>query len=205
MQLRFMLARIACAASLLSVSGFSAIAQDRGPVAKWSFDEPGGSVVHDSVSGVEDKISGVFKHVSGVAGAALRFDGDTTSITQAASSAPRLKSAVSVEAWIVINTYPWDWVPIVEQSKGEESGYFFGIDSLGHLGLKLAVNGSWQSVVSTAPIALKKWTHIAGTFNGERGLSIYLDGKLAGELPAPGTLTQAGGQGLLIGRVREAV
>ena len=65
MQLRFTLARIASAALLLSVSGYSAIAQDLGPVAKWSFDETDGSVVHDSVSGVEDKISGVFKHVTG--------------------------------------------------------------------------------------------------------------------------------------------
>lgn len=203
MPLRFMLARIASAALLLSVSGHSALAQ--GPVAKWSFDETDGSVVHDSVSGAEDKISGVFKHVPGVAGEALRFDGDTTSIIHLAASAPRLKNDLSVEAWVAMNTYPWDWVPIVDQSKSEDAGYSFGIDSLGHLGLKLAINGNWESVISTAQIPLKKWTHIAGIFNGEHGLSIYLDGKLAGELAAQGTLTLAAGQDLLIGRVREAV
>jgi hypothetical protein len=106
MQLRFMLARITSAALRLSVSGYPTIAEEQGPVAKWSFDETDGSMVHDSGSGAEDKISGIFKHVAGVAGAALRFDGDTTSITQAASSAPRLKNDLSVEAWIAMNTYP---------------------------------------------------------------------------------------------------
>jgi hypothetical protein len=204
MLLRRILGGIASALLFVSLLASPSMAQGKGPVGKWSFDETDGAVTHDSINGVEDRIHGVFKRVSGVAGQALRFDGDTTSITQPAASAPRLTHALSVEAWIAINSYPWNWVPIVDQSKGEKAGYFFGIDSLGHLGLKLAINGKWQVVSSSAQIPVKKWTHIAGTFDAEHGLSIYLDGKLVGELPERGTMTPGDDQDLLIGRVREA-
>ncbi len=183
----------------------AAQAQAQGPVAKWSFDETEGAIARESVNRVDDKITGIFKHVPGVSGGALRLDGDTTGIVQPSAIAPKLMNAFSIESWIAINTYPWNWIPIVDQRKGEEAGYLFGIDSFGHLGLQMAGNGHWQSVTSTVQIPLKKWTHVAATFDSARGLAIYLNGKLAGELLAPGMMISASDQDLLIGRVREAV
>jgi hypothetical protein len=180
-------------------------AQAQEPVAKWSFDESDGATARESVTGVDDKITGIFKHVPGVSGGALRFDGDTTGMVHPSAAAPKLTSAFSIESWIAINTYSWNWIPIVDQRKGEEAGYLFGIDSFGHLGLQLAANGHWESLTSTVQIPLKKWTHVAASFDSARGLAIYLDGKLAGELLAPGMMIPASDQDLLIGRVREAV
>jgi hypothetical protein len=181
------------------------LAQVQRPVAKWSFSESDGAIAHESVSGHEGKIVGTFAHVSGVSGHGVRFDGDTTSILVPAADAPHLTDTFSIEGWIAVSTYPWNWVPIIDHRKAEEAGYFFGIDSFGHLGLQFAVNGKWQSLASTNQIPLKRWTHVAATFNSTHGSAIYLDGKLAGEMPIQGSMIPADGQGLLIGRVREAV
>jgi hypothetical protein len=191
---------------LLSVSGS---AQSDHLVAHWSFDEASGNVARDSVRGANDTIRGVFKHVNGVAGQALRFDGETTSISQPAQDAPDIKDALSVEAWVAVSTYPWNWVPIIDESrKGQhgqdDTGYWVGVDAFGHLGMEVAVNGKFQSVISKDPLPLKKWSHIAATYQSDKGLSIYIDGKLAGELASQGPFTPAHDQDLLIGHVREA-
>jgi hypothetical protein len=187
------------------ISPADSSAQSQGAVARWSFDEKEGIVARESIRGADDKISGLFRHVNGVVGNGLRFDGETTIITRAAKDAPQLTSALAVEAWVAVNTYPWNWVPILDQRRGQEAGYLLGIDSFGHLGLQLAVDGKWQSLTSKAQLPLKKWSHIAGTFDGDQGLRIYINGQPAGDLPVKGSFTPATGQDLLIGRVREAI
>jgi hypothetical protein len=185
------------------------IAQNAGLAARWPFDEKNGTLAHDSVRGVDDKITGIFKHVNGVSGEALRFDGETTSITRAASASPQTTNALTVEAWVAVSTYPWNWVPIIDQSRGEEQrrgelGYSFGIDAFGHLGLRISVDGKFQILLSKDPLPLKKWTHITATFANTLGLKIYVNGQVAGELAAQGAFVPADDQDLLIGRVRDA-
>jgi len=184
-------------------------AQSEGSVARWSFDEKDGSVARDSVRGVDDKITGLFKHLDGVTGEGLRFDGETTSITRAAENSPLITNALSVEAWVAVSTYPWNWVPLIDQSRGEERrrgeiGYSVGIDAFGHFGLQVSVNGKFHTLVSKNPLPLKKWSHVAATFENDHGLKVYVNGQLAGELPVQGAFTAANGQDLLIGRIREA-
>ena len=179
-------------------------AQAQGPVARWSFDAATGAVVRDTLSGTDDKVGGFYKYVPGVSGNALRFDGYTTSVVRKAEKAPKLHGSFSVEAWIALDTYPWNWVPIVDQEEDRQTGYFFGVDAFGHVGLQVAVNGVWQTVTSTAQIPLKKWAHLAGTYTDNRGLTIYLDGNEVGSLAASGPMLTAETQDLLIGRVRES-
>ncbi len=182
-----------------------ALAQSRGPVAKWSFDEAEGTTARNSATGAEDKISGFFKHVPGVSGDALQFDGDTTSVIESAKAVPQISKDFSVTAWIAVDTYPWNWVPIVDQRRGEDAGYFFGIDSFGHLGLQLSVGGKWTMLTSTSEIPLKKWIHVAATFDSGKKLAIYIDGQPAGQLSVQGEMVPADGQDMLIGRVREPI
>ena len=163
--------------AVIMLVAVGAFAQDTGPAAQWSFDNAPNSSVRDPVSGVEDKVGGFYKYVPGVSGNGLRFDGYTTSIVRKAENAPKLHGSFSVEAWIALDTYPWNWIPIVDQEEDRQTGYFFGVDAFGHVGLQVGVNGVWQTVTSTAQIPLKKWAHLAGTYDDRRGLTIYLDGK----------------------------
>ena len=180
-------------------------AQTNSPVAEWSFNETSGRVAHDSVSGTDDAIGGLFHWVSGVSGNGLRFDGESTIITRSYKGVPQTTAGVTVDAWVAVNTYPWNWVPIVEHRREEQAGYFFGIDSFGHFGLKVAVGGQWWCLVSKSQLPLKKWSHVAGSYDPAKGMAIYLDGALVGELPLQGSLSPAEREDLVIGRVRDPV
>jgi hypothetical protein len=179
------------------------LVQGEGVVAKWSFEETAGRVTRDSVSGAQDKVGGFIKYVSGVSGTGLRFDGYTTSVTREAKKAPKLHEAFSVEAWIALNTYPWNLVPVVDQETDQQVGYFFGTDPLGHVVLQVAVDRVWQSLTSTVRLPLKRWVHIVGTCDGGRGLALYINGEEAGRLAMQGQLSLAEDADLLIGRVRQ--
>ena len=76
---------------------------------------------------------------------------------------------------------------------------FFGIDSEGHIGMRVAVDGELKECVSEAAVPLLKWSHIAGTFNKDVGINLYINGKPAGSLSAKGVVTPPKGYNLLIG------
>ena len=52
----------------------------QGPVAWWTFDEPGPAVARDRAGGVNDTIAGNWWRREGVSGAGLKFDDYTTRI-----------------------------------------------------------------------------------------------------------------------------
>lgn len=178
-------------------------AQTNTELAHWTFDEGDGELAHDAINHADGKITGVYKRVPGVSGNALRLDGDTATVTIAAENAPRLKSSFTIAAWIVINVYPWNWVPIVDQRRDEQAGYFFGIDSVGHLGFQLSVNGEWQFLTSRDRLPLKQWIYVAATFDDREGMTIYVNGKPAEKREIKGGFVPAQHQDLLIGRVRK--
>ena len=187
-------------------------AEQPGPVAKWSFEESAAASAHDSATGADDQILGLFSRVPGVSGSALRFDGMTTAIVRAGSPAakgakaaeavPQLGNSFTLSAWVALNAYPWNWVPIVDHDRDDQAGYSFGIDALGHLGLRAAVNGSWQSVASTRRLPLKRWASVAATFDGDSGMTLYIDGEEAAHLAVSGEYTPAQDTDLIIGRIR---
>jgi len=195
--------------SLILVVNFcslSLFADDVFPIAWWKFDEGKGKTVIDIVSKVKDEIRGNFNFVSGSSGSALKFDGFSTCIVREAKKAPHLRDAFTIEAWIAIGAYPWNWCPIVSQEKDEKSGYYFGVDSQGKFGLRLAVEAKWLECKSKinfgyrTGLGLKRWYHLAGVYDPNRGITIYLDGKPAGTLEVKGKVDFAPKMDLLIGR-----
>lgn len=178
-------------------------AQNATPLARWRFDENRGPATQDSAGGVADRISGLYKFVPGVAGNALQFDGYTTYIQREWKQTPPITAGFTVEAWVALDAYPWNWVPIVDWERDMQAGYLFGIDAYGRIGLHAAVAGSWQVLSSNSKVPLKRWTHMAATFDPARGMALYIDGRNVGQLAAAGALTPPEHTDLLIGRVRE--
>ncbi len=121
----------------------------------------------------------------GVSGTALEFDGYRSAVVLPSSKAPKLSSGnLTLEAWIAVGAYPWNWAPIVQQ--GDNQGYFLGVDSHGYPGLMMQVGNTWQQL--TVPGAkpytdpnhldLFHWHHLAGTFSKQDGIMrLYLDGR----------------------------
>jgi hypothetical protein len=169
-------------------------AQDGGPLARWPFNDSAGA----------DKIAGFYRFVPGVAGSALQFDGYTTSIGRPYKETPVPTGGFTVEAWVALDAYPWNWIPLVDHQRDHQAGYLFGIDAYGHIGLHAAVSGGGQVLTSTARVPLKRWTHVAGVFDPARGIALYIDGKAVANVAVRGNLVPAEKTDLLIGRVRES-
>lgn len=171
-----------------------------------------GATPVDRMRGENAALGGEYSYVPGVSGDAVRFDGYTTRMTVKVADAEQVGQAIgrngfTVEAWVALNTYPWNWIPVVDQELDRQEGFFLGIDAFGHFALEASINGHWQKLVSKETLPLKKWAHIAGTYepgsNGAGKLRIFLNGAPAGEMDVQGVFTPARAD-ILIGRVRAA-
>ncbi len=197
---------------LVMAVGRCLLASDEDLVAWWRFDEGRGKKVVDSISGAEDEILGNLKFVGGSSGKALKFDGFTTRVVCPAEHAPKLGGYFTIEAWVALGAYPWNWCPIVSQADFGKSGYYFGIDSQGRFGLGVKAEDQWLICKSEIPaerqrqvgpkvgLDLRTWYHLAGVYDSESGITIYLDGKVVGTLPAKGKIDFAPKLDILIGR-----
>ncbi len=206
MRLRCLLTRV----SLVSLLGAAAASSQTPALSqdvRWSFHKEQGASPVDEVRGGKGKLEGMYQYVPGVSGDGLRFDGYTTGMTVAAKDVPIAgPNGFTVEAWVALNTYPWNRVPIVDQESAREAGYFFGIDAFGHVVFEASINGQWQSAVTTEIVPLKRWLHLAGIYQTKDGrgtLTVFMDGNQLCQRPVDGELSPARTD-LLIGRVRQA-
>lgn len=179
--------------------------QGQGGEVRWSFDAGSDEALRQSLAKSGDELKGYWRLVPGVSGRALEFDGYTTEVTRSGKNVPALGDAFTVSAWVALNNYPWNWVPIIDQSEFQQVGFSLGIDAFGHLGLSSSIEGVWKQVISSETLPLKKWVHVTGSFQRGAGLTILIDGKPAGHLETGGSFWQARNASLVIGRVRQPV
>jgi concanavalin A-like lectin/glucanase superfamily protein len=189
--------------AIASVRGSAAWAQENGPVASWTFDSSNSRTVSNVASNTTDEIHGNFSVAEGVSGRALEFDGYTTVVVRKAAAAPRLTDAVTVEAWIAVAAYPWNTLPIVDQSDEQMRGYSFTLGPRGELALKVATDGRWLAASSPEyAVPLRKWVHVAGRYERANGVTLYINGQESGRAPLP--QSSASGARALSGRITAA-
>ena len=168
-------------------------AAERPPVLWWSFDEETKSTIKDQTADIEDSIEGNFRYLPGVSGSALKPDGYTTCITRNTEESVISGSSFTVEAWIAQAAYPWNWCPVISQKKDESEGFSFNVGPQGNIALEIAIDGTWQKCVSERDVVgLRQWKHIAATFDSQKGIRLYVDGKPAGQLDVKGKINWAG-------------
>ena len=193
---------------LLSSGSVNAFEEDKDgpkPFVWWKFDTTSDSHIIESMAERRDSIRGNFKLVEGVIGRALKLDGFTTQIRSKSINGAMIQDAFTIEAWVALATYPWNWCPVISQSDKEESGFYFGIGPRGEVGLFASIGGKWEKCSSASHIPFGKWVHIAASFDKSSGLKIYIDGTLSGELEAAGSLTINDHANLLMGMNEEKV
>lgn len=156
------------------------------PLAWWKFDEglqESADITLESVSGANCEIGGngaLWKR--GVSGTALAFDGYYTKVMQHEGLNSDISEAFTIESWIVLGVYPYDWVAIAHQCEWEERGWFFGVDEHGHPALMLAAGDSWNQIRSSKQIPLNEWVHVAATFDKADGrCELYINGEKTDE------------------------
>ena len=171
--------------------------------AHWTFSEQSDGSVVDMGSGAKVQLKGnAYKDTSPV-GDALQFDGYTTSITTEPVSVLDRTSGFAVSAWIELQAYPWNRVPILDQETSHNS-FFFGIDDVGHLIVK---NGtSNQSIRSDISVSLRRWALVTVSLaNGSTRFTINgIETKTLSVTDAPSqTSPSAPSNNLIIGHVRK--
>jgi hypothetical protein len=62
--------------------------------------------------------------------------------------------------------------------KENDTGYFLGIDGLGHPALKVRVGETWEELVSEQVLERNRWYHVVGTYSKRSGtMALYVDGE----------------------------
>ena len=161
---------------VISIIGFQfGFSQDFTPVKYWSFD-----------SGI-DNIEGKYRKVSGVSGEALKLDGFSTVISEEPGEEPLLKSSFTIEAWIAMAAYPWNWCPVITQMKEETGGFSFEIGPRGELALKMHVAKNMITCISDETVPLREWTHISAVYEAGVGVTLYINGRQVAEYLTSGS------------------
>ena len=163
-----------------------------GPVCHWSFDGPADKG--------RDKYVGNLEWVPGVHGQALKFDGFTAYVEAPPGNAAGFAGALTVESWIALASYPWNWSPIADGSCDELTGFFFGIDNQGHLGFKIAAGNSWHEIATESVLPLATWAHVSAVFQPGGKTAIYVNGKEEASAIIKGNLIPSRDAKILIGR-----
>jgi hypothetical protein len=168
--------------------------------------------VTESVSGEEFDLNGkYYKEVEGVKGKAVLLDGYTAFIEiTGADHIPAVEGPFAVEAWIALGAYPKNLCPVLDHQRdvadGYYNGFFFGLDALGRLLLKVATNGRNEELLATQIIPINEWTHIACSYDGDKEITLFLNGKEVGSktLSAPFKPADPEITSMLIAKSRDA-
>ncbi|KPL10703.1 MAG: hypothetical protein AMS26_21195 [Bacteroides sp. SM23_62] len=144
----------------------------------------------EHVRGDAYEIQGLGKYVPGVKGSAFKFDGFSSYIEgipdfEIKDEEIVFPDEITVESWVALGAYPWNWAPILTIGKYMVTGFYFGVDSRGRLGFHLSdATSVWHecnSKINTETglgMDLRRWYHVVATYGPEEGIKIYLNGKL---------------------------
>lgn len=162
-----------------------------GPVAQWSFEEPGGGpgigladatgVHHAQTAGPGSA------RVQGVAGQARIFDG-YASYAAVPASPDLTPTSFSVRVWVKLLSLPNKVGVVVSAFGGLNSrGWYLAIDSAGRPVWMLAQPGSTPWLVGAEALTPGRWTMLTATYDGStRAGRIYLDGVQTAAATFPG-------------------
>jgi len=172
------------------------------PVKHWRFDEGIGDVTKECVDGSACAIAGHKSYwKKGVSGTALQFDGYNTIVALDPADAPSISAGLTIEAWIAIGAYPWNWCPIVQQ--GDDAGYALGVDAYAHAGFKVQVGDAYEELLSETQLERNRWYHVAGTYDNATGkMALYIDGALNAGKSVKGTEIRTTSDAVQIGQGR---
>lgn len=184
--------RLALILLMTVLYGFQTVySQTYKPVKSWDFNtEP-------------ENIEGKYRMVNGVDGKALKLDGFSTVISEKPEAF--LSSSFTVEGWIAMAAYPWNWCPVITQMKEETGGFSFEIGPRGELALKMHVAKNMITCISDENIPLREWTHIAAVYENGVGVKLFINGKPVAEYNLSGQPSYAPKEELRLGMNYTAV
>jgi len=136
-----------------------------------------------SGNGLDATATGVTFVPGGQVGMAMQVDAASATNVSASNLFNHL-TAVTIEAWIKLAQLPAKH----QQSDilDVDNQYAFAVNDDGTLTCDLHGLGN---VMTSAKVALDRWTHVACTYDGATAAQIYVDGALAANRPGNGQLS----------------
>jgi len=136
-----------------------------------------------------DSLEGKFAIAAGIKGQGLRLDGFTTCLRAKETSPLTINDELSLEAWVALGEYPWNWCPLLTTESSRADGYRLMIGPYGQVSMEVAIDGQWRSATTEREIIpLRKWMHIVGTYKAGSEIKVYVNGELRASSPIKGKM-----------------
>jgi hypothetical protein len=110
---------------------------------------------------------------------------------------------LTVEAWVALAAFPWNFCPVVVQTNDEGQGFTLEIGPRGEVVWRIAAGTDRRECLASVNIPLRSWVHLAGVFREGEGLALFVDGREAGRTAFTEAASFATDADLLIGTVPE--
>ncbi len=168
----------------------------------WNFEEIKNRTTIEKASNIADTLEGNFKVAEGIKGNGLRLDGFTTNLKHSDRNMPVPGEELTVEAWVSLANYPWNWCPVLSTETNETKGYRLMIGPHGQASMQVAIAEQWvSSTTERLTIPLREWMHIVGVYRANRDLTVYVNGQMLAQTPIQGKMNYPGQKGCIIGMV----
>ncbi len=175
--------------SFLLVVAFCNVSVAQAPVLSWDFSKIDNRNATELQSGVADTLEGNFTITEGVKGRGLKLDGFTTRLIHDNPALPVPGEEITVEAWVALGNYPWNWCPVLTTENNETKGYRLMIGPHGEASFQTAIGEQWISCTTERLILpLRKWMHIVGVYRANKDLTLYINGEKTAQLSIYGKL-----------------
>ncbi len=157
----------------------------------------------EKISGSADTVEGYTFKAAGVKDNGLRLDGFTSRIISKGSNRIIKGDELTIEAWVSLGNYPWNWCPVITTESNEIQGYRVQIGPLGQASVEAAIGEQWL-ICSSAQEALplRTWMHIVGVYSANEDLKLYINGELVATTEIHGAI-RFPNKGYVIGMVNE--
>ncbi len=165
-------------------------AQD--PILLWDFNDISERTTLEHQSGIADTLEGNFNSAPGIAGEGLRLDGFTACLKHSDKTMPVPDEEITVESWVALGNYPWNWCPVLTTENQETKGYRLMIGPHGEASFQVAIGEQWISCsTERLTIPLRKWIHVVGVYRANKDLTVYINGEVKAQMPVQGKVTYA--------------
>lgn len=185
-------AMVAFFAGLLIIGCLSSLAQS--PRVYWDFETIKNGKVLEVINRKWDVLEGNYGPAPGIKGQGLRLDGFTALLRSGETKLPELNKELTVELWLALGEYPWNWCPALTTEEGNVRGYRLEIGPYGQVAMTVCIDEKWVSAVTESNVVpLRKWTHIAGLYKANGTIEVYVNGVRSAVSMIKGEMKKSGG------------
>jgi hypothetical protein len=161
-----------------------------GLLAYWTFDEGSGSTAFDysgnsNTGTISFGSAGAW--TNGMVNGAVYLDADNSQVSVSNSPSLNPVNGITVAAWVYDNSGGWFTYPrIVEKGKSDNQYALYANGTSNQL--VFAITGISNGTLVATPPSSGGWHHLAGTYDGSSLISLYIDGHLATQQVASGSI-----------------